>query len=320
MVLTYRKRRGRAAFTLVELLVVIGLMGLLATISVAGYSAASRGMSDRGAIQTVLATLRVAQQTCQIDRVPTKVLFFNQRLTEDTSEDDATLYQGTMIAIKQAGRITLPPGEVNNLLIDEFADWHQSYPMMKSVDDDSDAPGMRIFRMKGTDENTDIEACSVMVQPCVFPAKLDDYMIQSGTRINRWCELHNRTASDNRPPGAPASYVENGNNYVWGFKESKSTSGGRLRVKDSDWMVGDAYGIELARLDLPKGYIFGNSAPTGNKLVAASVKAVHFDPDDDPPKMSTSVPVYAMRPGGKGLYRPKEVDTITKDMLDNVNY
>ena len=45
MVLTYRKRRGRAAFTLVELLVVIGLMGLLATISVAGYSAASRGMS-----------------------------------------------------------------------------------------------------------------------------------------------------------------------------------------------------------------------------------------------------------------------------------
>ena len=114
--------------------------------------------------------------------------------------------------------------------------------------------------------------------------------------------------------------MENGNNYVWGFKESKSTSGGRLRVKDSDWMVGDAYGIELARLDLPKGYIFGNSAPTGNKWVAASVKAVHFDPDDDPPKMSTSVPVYAMRPGGKGLYRPKEVDTITKDMLDNVNY
>lgn len=320
MVLMHRKRGGRAAFTLVELLVVIGLMGVLATISVAGYSAASRGMSDRGAIQTVLATLRVAQQTCQIDRVPTKVLFFNQRLTEDTSEDDATLYQGTMIAIKQAGRITLPPGEVNDLLIDEFADWHQSYPMMKSLDDDSDAPGMRIFRMRGSDKGTSIEDCSVMVQPCVFPWKLDDYMIQAGTRINLWCNLHKRTAGDNRPQGAPASYVENGNNYVWGFKESRSTSGGRLRVKDTDWKVGDAYGIELARLDLPKGYIFGSSAPTGNKLVAASIKAVYFDPEKDPPEMSESVPVYAMRPSGAGVYRPKAVDTITRAMLKNVNY
>ena len=319
MVLTSGKRAGRAAFTLVELLVVIGLMAVLATISVTGYSAASRGMSDRGAIQNTVSTLRIARQTCQIERVPTKVLFFNQRLTEDASEDDATLYQGTMIAIKQAGRITIPPNATGGLLIDEFADWHQSYPMSNS-DRDSSAPGMRIFRMRSDDESKGIEDCSTMVQPCVFHFELDDYMIQAGMTINSWCDAHNRTAKRNRPQGAPNSYVGNGNNYVWGFKESKSTSGGRLRVKDSDWMVGDAYGIELARLDLPKGYIFGNSAPTGNKLVAASVKAVHFDPDDDPPKMSTSVPVYAMRPGGKGLYRPKEVDTITKDMLDNVNY
>jgi prepilin-type N-terminal cleavage/methylation domain-containing protein len=318
MVLTSGKRAGRAAFTLVELLVVIGLMAVLATISVTGYSAASRGMSDRGAIQTVLATLRVAQQTCQIDRVPTKVLFFNQRLTEDTSEDDATLYQGTMIAIKQAGRITLPPGEVNNLLIDEFADWHQSYPMMKSLDDDSDAPGMRIFRMKGTtDESTDIEACSVMVQPCVFPAKLDDWMIQSGTRINRWCESHKRTATDNRPQGAPASYVDNGNNYVWGFKERTGAGGG---LGAASWEVGDPYGVEIARLDLPKGYIFGTNPPRDEKLNSATPKEVFFDPDELSPSMSPgSVQISLMRPSQGGMLKPHPVGTISSSMLKDTN-
>ena len=87
MILTHTQQGRRAAFTLVELLVVIGLMAVLATISVAGYSAASRGMADRGVIQTTVSILRVAQQTCQIDRVPTKVMFFNQKL--DNSGADA---------------------------------------------------------------------------------------------------------------------------------------------------------------------------------------------------------------------------------------
>ena len=128
----HTRQAGRAAFTLVELLVVIGIMAVLATISVAGYSAASRGMADRGVIQSTVSILRIAQQTCEIDRVPTKVLFFNQRLNDGSNEDGSTLYQGTAIAIKQAGRITISPSQADNLLIDEFADWNQSYPMKGS--------------------------------------------------------------------------------------------------------------------------------------------------------------------------------------------
>ena len=126
MALRHTQRGGRAAFTLIELLVVIGLMAMLATLSVAGYGAASRGMADRGVIQNTAATLRIAQQTCQLERVPTKVLFFNQRLTDDAHNTDSSLYQGTAIAIKQAGRITIAPSSVGGLLVDEFADWHQS--------------------------------------------------------------------------------------------------------------------------------------------------------------------------------------------------
>ena len=85
MVLMSPRNKGRAAFTLVELLVVIGIMAVLATISIAGYNAASRGMSDRGVIQATASILQIAKQTCELDRVPTKVLFLNRRFASGSS-------------------------------------------------------------------------------------------------------------------------------------------------------------------------------------------------------------------------------------------
>ncbi len=314
MALTHRRENGRAAFTLVELLVVIGIMGVLATISVAGYSAATRGMADRGVIQTTVSILRIAQQTCEIDRVPTKVLFFNRRLTEDSSQDDAQLYQGTAIAIKQAGRISIKPSQANGLLVDEFADWHQSYPMSGS----DRAPGMRIYRMTANDVNGGIEDCSVLVKPFVHPYKMHDYMIQSGAEIDEWCQTHKREASDNRPAGASASYVPNGNNYVWGFEEA-TASGARGNASIDSWKVGDPYGVEIAQIDLPKGYIFGRTPPSDNTLRAASVSQIHFDPEEYEPKPNPgNLPVSAMRPVGAS-FSAKLVGTVNASMLDDKN-
>ena len=59
---------GKVAFTLVELLVVVGLMALLGTVSVTGYFAAARGMSDRAALQDSISIVRLAMQTCLIDQ------------------------------------------------------------------------------------------------------------------------------------------------------------------------------------------------------------------------------------------------------------
>ena len=313
MALMRSRQAGRAAFTLVELLVVIGIMAVLATISVTGYTAATRGMADRGVIQTTVSILRIAQQACKMDRVPTKVLFFNQRLAEGADEEDATLYQGSAIAIRQAGRITIPPSSAGGLLIDEFADWHQSYPMAGSAN----ALGMRLYRMTEDDKNKDIEACSVMVQPFVTRYELTDYMIQTGTTIDRWCSSHGRTSSDNRPSGASASYVPNGNNYVWGF--AASTAGGDGSLTTSSWEVGDPYGVEIARIDLPRGYIFGTSAPSGNKMTSASIGGVYFDAEQLDPNPSASVPVSAMRSTSGGSYAPKLVGTITSSMLKDTS-
>jgi len=283
---TFTDRR-QSAFTLIELLVVIGLMAVLATVSVAGYSAANRGMADRGAIQSTVSTLRVAQQTCMIDRVPTKVLFFNQLLSSGGDANSATLYQGTAIAIKQAGRITMDPGKGVGMLVDEFADWNQSFPTSGS----SGLSGMRLFRMTKSDESKDIEGCSTIVNPFVTEKKiLDDYMIQSGISIRDWCERH-----------AP------GNAVMWGFEAVSGSAG--------NWKAGDPYGVEIARIDLPRGYIFGSSPPTGNKLKAASVAAVTFDPEDGEPSMSASVPISLMRAAVGGTFSAKPVGTITANML-----
>lgn len=317
MALMHSRKAGRAAFTLVELLVVIGIMAVLATISVAGYSAASRGMADRGVIQSTVSILRIAQQTCEIDRVPTKVLFFNQRLNDGSKEDDSSLYQGTAIAIKQAGRISIMPSRVNNMLVDEFADWHQSYPTSGSANE----PRMRFFRMRagqGGDESSGIDDCSVNVMPFVQYKELTEYMIQSGVNIKKWCEDHDRTGEKNRPQGAPDSY-KNGNNYVWGFEGSSSGASGGLSINDTNWKVGEPYGVEIARIDLPRGYIFGTSEPTSDKLTAASVKEKHFDPEDFKPKLSGNVTVSAMRPTSGGAYKPKQVGAVTSTMIDDKN-
>lgn len=313
MALKYTRQSARDAFTLVELLVVIGIMAVLATISVAGYSAASRGMADRGVIQTTVSILRIAQQTCEIDRVPTKVLFFNQRLNDGSNEDDSTLCQGTAIAIKQAGRITINPSQVNDLLVDEFADWHQSYSMSGSPNE----PPIRFFRMRaGEDESADIDGCSLMVRPYVKYSKLSEYMIESGVTISQWCDDHKRKDSDNRPDGAPPTYV-NGNNYVWGFMGNSSGSAGGLTV--SSFKAGDPYGIEIARVDLPKAYIFGTSVPTSDKLEAATIKEIHFDPEDFKPKMNGNVTICAIRPSSGGAYKAKSVGSVTSSMIDDKN-
>ena len=302
MTLTHTQNGRRAAFTLVELLVVIGLMAVLATISVAGYSAASRGMADRGVIQSTVSILRVAQQTCQIDRVPTKVMFFNQRL-DNGSKDADPIYQGTAMAIKQAGRITLPPSEVGNMLVDEFADWNQSYP---AADGNSSGPGMRIFRMKSGDDGGSINSYSVLVQPEVTHYQLDDYMIQAGVTIKKWCTDHGRTAKENQSPGSSKAY--NGNDYVWGFKPSKS---GNV----DGWKVGDPYGIEIARIDLPRGYIFGSTPPSG--YVPEFVVTVSFSAEDLNPSPSGDVTISAIRSAKGGRHEAKNVGKVSKSMLDD---
>ena len=288
---------GRAAFTLVELLVVIGLMAMLGTISVTGYYAATRGMADRGAMEDVMSIIRLAQQTCLIDQTPTAVLFYNRQTQEQSanvsSEEADASSSGTAIAIKMAGRISYIR---NNKLFDEFADWNQSYPVSTSGSA-SDA-GIRFYRMMDLSQvQQGLDKCSSVMN--VFVEKEDlgeEYMIASGKKVRDWCNDYKKNGSDNMQ--FSGTYYDNANSYRWG-RGFKGGSG----LSASQWKIGDAYGVEIASCQLPKGYIFGTSVPGSTEI--KSLPSLTFSPSDVSSSgqysfsLNQTVSISAFRPDGQ---------------------
>ncbi len=259
----------RAAFTLIELLVVIGLMAMLGTFSVAGYFSAVRNMSNRAVIQDTISLIRLARQVCLIDQTPTAVLFYNRRTqSEDpeSTEEAVATSAGTAVAVKMAGRISYFN---NNILIDEFADWNQSCPM--GGKDDSSG-GIRFYRMSDLEQNVGggIDKCSSIVSAYVVPVDdyRDAYMIASGQQLHEFCSDYKKTRDINMK--FSNSDVANGNDYRWGHRVTKSNG--------IQWKMGDAYGVEIGSLTLPKGFIYGTQAPGATRI--ESVPSIDFDPRD----------------------------------------
>lgn len=162
-------------FTLVELLVSIGLMALLATLSTTGYYAASRGMADRGAVTDVKSIIRQTMQRSLIDQVPTALIFYNQCLKKDDGENDEEVVVGTAVAIRMAGRISQVDG---TRLIDEFADLNYTYP----TNSNGSNMGMPIYRLNGVRDG--LSGCRTVVAGNVRPWEQQDYMIATGYATN----------------------------------------------------------------------------------------------------------------------------------------
>lgn len=270
---------GRRGFTLVELIVVVGLMGLLATISIGGYFAAARGMAARGVVQDTTSLIRQAMQTCLIDQVPTAVLFLNRRT--NTKSEGGEAY-GTAIAIKMAGRISYVANSGGKtaqgtsisvgggaLLIDEFADWNQSYSVDAS--DKQEQRSVRLYRMFSGRDGVEslgrgLRSCSSLMCAWVGYKDFDqDYMIADGRKVVDWCADNKKEYADNSTFSGIG--YRNANSFRWGLPFHPDNGS---FLQPSDWRIGDAYGIEIASLDLPKNYIFGSSVPNDAELTPAS--------------------------------------------------
>ena len=254
-----RNEKMRRAFTLVELMVVIALMGVMGTMAVGGYNAVTRGMSDRAALNAANSLAEAALQRAQIDRAPTYVYLFDEmtRLESDTAP---ALVQGVMVAVRPCGRVTRVDGD---LVCDEFGDLDRAF---KSLDGATSKP------TAGDEE----DAASVM----------RIYNITQGDYANVYEGFFSKTIGEK-----DLEEGDNGTQVYWTIYGFKRKSG-------SGFAVGDEYGQEFAVTRLPPGYVFSKTANTSSTSSLGLTRVggvLKLRPNDT---ALPSVTVYARRAAG----------------------
>lgn len=275
----------KKAFTLLELLVVMGIVGLLGTVSVGGYHAMQRGMEERGVMQNVNAFVRAAYHRAQIDRQPTAVYFWNETVRSRTM-DEHEIVVGKAVAVRRFGRFSRVSGSV---LIDEFADLDLTY------ETDKESTG-------GQSKQSNV----IYLYPM---EKLSD--IASGTQLRRSMvsarvsdESDTVVFANGNPPTAEGNDSEN-TVPAWGFE-----------IRDEggvQWKAGMAYGLEFMQIELPRNYVFGSdySNSADNPVRTAGTLVFDVGRNDGSGTASgaiegrNSVTVYSLRADGANLKAEK---------------
>ncbi|MBE6395780.1 MAG: type II secretion system protein [Lentisphaerae bacterium] len=260
----------KKAFTLVELLVVVGIMATMATMSIGGYFAIARGMADRGAISTATSLISLAQERSRIDLVPTAVYFYNEVIqTEDRNKGTEFVAAGVAIAVRCSGRISRVTGD---LLGDEFADLDLTYGLAEDSGP-SKSDTFRLYRF-----NT-----RKMEYSSVYSEVVEDVVGNEAYLVEKPADRNFRKANgDSEDPNEL---------IVYSFRKAGDGN--------ANWNVGDAYGYEFARIRLPDNYIFGSPSdvPSEKELVKVVNKVIECKPESN----GTSLPpidISARRPSG----------------------
>ena len=252
----------RRGFTLLELLVVVGIMGFLGTASIAGYNALQRGMAERSVTAVASTLLRAAQERAHVDRMPTAVFCYNRLLKEPTGQEDNGVVVGVMTAIRRAGRISYVRGD---MLYDEFADLDNTY---EAVEDENDAKKGGSFRLYRFDV----------------------------TQLNGGNSMEYSIVSDRVVQNEDAEMVTLFSGTANGNQTNLMASAFCRLSGVSDWQVGDGYAFEFAETQLPAGYIFGKDVPSRAGDIKV-IKTILFKPDED---RNETVDIYPARPDGSG--------------------
>lgn len=271
----------KRAFTLLELLVVVAIMGLLGTISVGGYRQMQRGMEERSALETASRFIRMAYQRAQIDRKPTAVYFWNETMREADSEGyENEIVVGKAVAVRQHGRISGLNG--GDGLVDEFADLNYTYST-NAIGTAGSGAG-NTFRLYNFDNPQELKYSVVSA------------VVESDYLSETFATHH------------PQNDTMNGKEGNWGRIRQwmfKKLSGG-----DATWRTGSAYGFEFGTITLPKGFLFGSAYSKQASSPVKEAGSMVFSPaapGGSGEGGGETIAIYALRPGDGGGLTPKEV-------------
>lgn len=264
----------KRAFTLVELLVVVGIMASLATVSIGSYFSVVRGMSDRGAIAAATSVISLALERARIDMQPTVVYFYNELVqNEDSTKGTDLVMAGVAVAVRRAGRISRVNGD---LIHDEFADLERTYDLADNPNSlQSDT--FRLYRFN----------FSKMLYSSVYSEVVED-------------EIDNEKYLIEHP--VDRGFIKPGGDES---KKNDTEDASKMlsyafKVKSgfSSWRAGDAYGYEFVRIRLPDNYIFEDNKPDANNPVKLVGKTIKCFPDSDAETLD-SVSISSRRPNGR---------------------
>lgn len=115
---TFAQRSKRSAFTLVELLVVVGIIATLLVLVVPAFTGLGRGQSMRSAVTQLRTTISLARQWAVTKNETTYVVFPDDDLTYSPPGGVAMALRSYAVWAERSGYISewryLPPGVVFN--------------------------------------------------------------------------------------------------------------------------------------------------------------------------------------------------------------
>ena len=282
--MAYMRLDMKKAFTLMELLVVVAIMGLLGTTAVGGYRAMQRGMEQRAVMENANKFIRAAFQRAQIDRVPVAVFFWNETLQEE-SDTQPLIAIGKAVAVRRSGRISAKEG---SFLVDEFADLSFS----RYVDsDEADS---------GTGE-TETDSSVLQNQTGFYLYPMNGK--SDGTQMKRSIVAQSTALCEQ------TVYLIDGTDRP---KTTKVSAYGYY-VQDANgvnWKVGDAYGMEFAEMQLPHGYLFGQQYSQNIENPVQGESVMRFKPGTSVSQSgavtggidggASTIMIYNLRPNSSG--------------------
>ena len=258
----------KRAFTLIELMTVVGIMSFLGVAATGGYNALQRGMAERSATDTASKLLSAAKERAIVDRVPTVVFCYN-RLVREADADNNAIVVGEMVAIRRAGRISKVRGKY---LYDEFGDLDRSYDSLDSSQEGQlqDRKGLALWWFG--DSQTSM---SSMRYSLVADGVYDDDDI-AGYTYATWADGSQQSS--------------NLTIRAWAFYDLGTST------HQPNWVVGNGYGLEFQRVQLPNNFIFNTTVPSQVGAISAET-GFYFDPEKP---VDRAIDVYFCRMDSSG--------------------